>query len=66
MNFLRSLGFDFTPYENRFYINNRVEPTIEFETLCELIDFAKKCGHELIIMPWCDPIEIEIYDGYRE
>lgn len=56
--YLESLGFrkgEYTYFE---------DTEIEINTIEELLEFARKCGHELVIDP--DEPSIEIYNGYRE
>ena len=68
---LEPLGFSFEFVKNEYlsggdwYKNNTVhtEPTVEINSLDELIEFSKKYG-QLIIC--ADDNSIEIYDGYRE
>ena len=63
-----SLGFEFTVTKNvwigdnnKYYKDSDVEPTIEFNTLEELMEFQKEWGMLVITED-----TIEIYDGYRE
>lgn len=59
--YLESLGFKKVEYKYGTYFE---DTEIEINTIEELLEFAKKCGQELVIDP--DEPSIEIYNGYRE
>ncbi len=44
----------------------RKRKPLELNTLEELVEFIKKCGHNVIVDGCSDPPEIEIYDAYVE
>lgn len=56
---LKELGFSFEQHKQEYAISGN--PTIEINTLEELVEFSKKHGHIIL-----DGNNIEIYDNYRE
>ena len=57
MKFMVSRSTDWTEDE---------KAKVELNSLEDLIEYAEKAGHPLILHAWKDELELEIYDGWRE
>ena len=57
MKFMVSRSTDWTQDE---------KTKVELNSLEDLIEYAEKSGHPLILHTWKDELELEIYDGWRE